>query len=343
MISLMFYWSNCFLSMMIARIGILSGMKNNIELLVAAAFPLLAITSIRYGVGTDYFSYVEIFHDIEQGHQGRYEWLYYYLNQVVIYFGGNAQCVFAITAIIFFGCVYKRIFTDSPYPLMSIFLLVGSMAYFTYCNAMRQMTGAAICFYAMEYVYKRKIIPFFCCVFLAAGFHMSCWLYLVIYFCNFNYRSILYIAPLIMIIASFAEQLAPYAVMLMENSYYAHYLQGENEGKGFLVFVTYVVSVFSCLLYNRKDNKYRCYFLCQMMMVFFMILYWFFPLSDRCAWNFWLPQVVLIPMCLGTVKSILVKLFLVVGIVGLFFVYSSYSIVVNSTHNVIPYQTIFDK
>lgn len=63
-------------------------------------------------------------------------------------------------------------------------MLMGRMIYFTYLNGMRQLLGCSICFYAMEYAYKRRPLPFFLLVFLASGFHQICVLFSIAYFLN---------------------------------------------------------------------------------------------------------------------------------------------------------------
>lgn len=125
-------------------------------LAIVSALPIFIITSIRYDVGSDYFSYRSIYALMQYGDSGRYEWLFYLMNRFVGLFDVDPQWIFVVSAAIFLYFSFKRLWADSPNPCLSIFLLMGSMIYFTYINGMRQLLGCSICFYAIEYAYKRK-------------------------------------------------------------------------------------------------------------------------------------------------------------------------------------------
>ena len=74
------------------------------------AFILIVFSGIRYDVGTDYQSYTAIFNNVKS--LGRYygiEWGYYYLMELVEWFGGTQQLVFFIMAAVTIIFIYKYI------------------------------------------------------------------------------------------------------------------------------------------------------------------------------------------------------------------------------------------
>lgn len=69
----------------------------------------------------------------------------------------------------------------SPYPLASFFVLFCIFYFFTW-TYLRQTLGCGIAWFAIPFAVKRKPIPFFAIVALAATFHNSALLFAVIYF-----------------------------------------------------------------------------------------------------------------------------------------------------------------
>lgn len=57
MFSLAIYWGNCLLSILIAKLGLMINKEKTTILAIVSALPIFIITSIRYDVGSDYFSY----------------------------------------------------------------------------------------------------------------------------------------------------------------------------------------------------------------------------------------------------------------------------------------------
>ena len=160
------YWAACLAS--IAFTWFATHVKHDKEgvsywLLVTfvSAFPLIFISAIRLNVGADYIPYYKYYLGILNGAgQGRYEFLYYAANKLIACFHLSAPWIFGFTAALFLMPVYKRIISDSSYPYMSIFLLLGMTYFFFFLNGMRQMIGAAFLLLSIPFIENRKFIPF---------------------------------------------------------------------------------------------------------------------------------------------------------------------------------------
>ena len=343
MFSLIIYWGNCIFSMLLAKLGVLINRQKTTLLAIVSSIPIFFITAIRYDVGTDYFSYRSIFEAMQYAGPDRFEWLFYIMNRILGFFSSDPQMVFVGSALIFLICSYKQIFLDSPNPSLSIFLLMGSMIYFTYLNALRQLTGCAICFLALGYAYKRKVIPFVILIILGAGFHSICWLFLITYFFTFIKVNIKKSIILIALTIVFSQVVVGLVNTTLTDSIYRNYIIHDSDIDKLVTFVPINIAVwlFSVIFYNKENPKYKLYLNCQFAMVLLAMFYLQIPLVTRVMWLLWLPQTVLIPMALEGISSKLLRIFFIVAIVILFFVYSSYSIAVNFSHNVVPYQTIF--
>lgn len=182
------YWSACLASVLFTWFAIhvkhkREGIRYWLLVTFVAALPLIYISAIRYNVGADYIPYYRYYLEILNGAgQGRYEFLYYAANKLIACFRLSAPWLFGFTAALFLMPVYKRIISDSPYPYMSIFLLLGMTYFFFFLNGMRQMIGAAFLLLSIPFIENRKFIPFLALVLIATGFHTTCIVFLAVYF-----------------------------------------------------------------------------------------------------------------------------------------------------------------
>lgn len=309
-----------------------------------AALPLILIAAIRYDVGQDYlYTYVPYFLRVKSGtvsHQ--LEPLYHLMNVIVIRLHGNYPWVFAICAIIFMTLVYYRVFTDSPYPLISIFLLVAMTYYFIFLNAMRQMVACSILMLSYPYARERKFLKFTSIVVIASLFHSSCVVFLFAYWLvNLKIRPkwILAVTVCVFLFGQFFGNIINNLVRYTAYSIY----QGsrfDTEKQGWIVLLMNLAVFLLASVYYTKDKKYVQYYNLQVIALWIAALTGKVVLISRIRWMFGLPGIILVPMILQNIKK---RDRLLIGtiIVVLYFVYASYTIGVKNGNNVLPYQTIF--
>ena len=121
--------------------------------------PLLVNAVIRYGVGFDYFNYLEI----EKYSDFAYEPGFAFLNNIILYFNLSPLFIHVFFAIIFFSFILQ-VTKDSSSPLLSVFLLIASTNYFLFLNISRQMCACAITLYSIRYIEKNELIKFIFCI-----------------------------------------------------------------------------------------------------------------------------------------------------------------------------------
>ncbi len=143
-------------------------------LLLAATAPLILLSALREGVGTDYYyTYVPRFAEIVAGERTHYEIGFYLLNRAVAVFTDNPQWLFATTATIYGVCVatvwYKQA-ADLPF---CILWLLASGEYFISLNNVRQSLAAAVLLCGVGLLQRRRFGWFALLTALATTLHQS--------------------------------------------------------------------------------------------------------------------------------------------------------------------------
>jgi hypothetical protein len=148
--------------------------------------PLLILTlfcGFRYGVGTDYFSYIDVFHNGGVDNAGtEIGWIFF--NRLFGFWKHGYLFVFLISsAITYYSWI--KIFKKENIFLWGMFFLIV-YGYVMYANnAVRQAITIPILYYSLNYIVDRK--PFrFVLIVLVCGFliHKSAFIILPFYFIN---------------------------------------------------------------------------------------------------------------------------------------------------------------
>ena len=311
-----------------------------------SAFPLIFISAIRFNVGADYISYYTYYLGILNGAgQGRFEVLYYLANKLVASFHLSAPWLFGFTASLFLMPIYKRIISDSPYMYMSIFLLLGMTYFFYFLNGTRQMIGAAFLLVSIPYIEKRKFIPFLLLVLIASGFHITCIVFIAVYFLvymDLNPRLLAVITLAIFVFGQFFANIANNILSGMD--YYSTYLESKyaQKGQGYVVLaMNILLVVFATFLYQRNNSKFKIYYNLQVVALWASALTGRIVLIDRYRMVFGLASIILVPMTLNEIENKYTRIICSVAVVTLYFVYSMYTVGIQNSNVVLPYQTIF--
>ncbi|MDK0876612.1 EpsG family protein [Clostridium perfringens] len=148
------------------------------------------ISAIRFGIGTDYFMYKDIYeyaihgattseiiswYDVEPG------WAF--LNRILGMLSKDTQVIFIVTSFIFIFCIYKAIsdFKDDISVGMSIFIFLA-IAYIPSFNVVRQYLAIGILMLSFKYIKDKKLIKFLTIVILASFFHYTALIFLPMYY-----------------------------------------------------------------------------------------------------------------------------------------------------------------
>lgn len=346
------YWSGCIASMIAVYACIRSSLRDRHRWISVflSALPMILIAALRYDVGEDYLrTYVAYFESVQQSQTSGYvhlELLYHLLNLIVVWLRGGYVWIFTVTAIVFYVAVYAQIFDESPEPLLSVFLIVGMGFCFVFFNAMRQMVGCAILLYSMRYIRQRRLLPFLLCTAVATGFHTSCALFVVMY-CVGRIR----IRPMTAILIAMAVAVASRWIgvllrWIMSQTHYAVYLLSvfdTGETAYVMLAINAVLLVFMAFCY-RDEPKYQMYFNMQLAAQLVTILSGKVVLILRCLWMFGLPAIIALPVAVANLPVEERERKMIVSvIVILYFAYVSYTVGVQNSNNVLPYQTIISR
>lgn len=134
--------------------------------------------AFRYGIGTDYFNYVEIFNKISRGYVLNIEPGWWILNRCVYTLGGNAQTLIALTAFLTYFFLLCEVESEKWFIYVPAFFLIFYTWTFT---TLRQMLAMSMCFFALCRIKKGKY--FFAILIAGLSFfiHKSVLLYPFIY------------------------------------------------------------------------------------------------------------------------------------------------------------------
>lgn len=134
--------------------------------------------AFRYGIGTDYFDYVEIFNKISRGYVLNIEPGWWLLNKWIYVFGGNAQTLITLTAFLTYFFLLYEVESKKWFIYVPAFFLIFYAWTFT---TLRQMLAMSMCFFALCRIQKGKY--FFAILIAGLSFfiHKSVLLYPFIY------------------------------------------------------------------------------------------------------------------------------------------------------------------
>ena len=328
--------------------------KKNKKLLciIFTALPLVVLSAVRENIGTDYANYVKIFTDIrDYGHLDSIyfgtrsiEPLYFLLNKVISWFHGEPQWVFVITSLVYVVTVVYVCYDASPYPLFSVFLLMGTTAYFEQFNTMRQHLGCVLLLLSLLYVFQRKPIKFLILVFIAGMLHYVCLLFLPVYFINKIKVKPRHMVIGVIAFAVLQRPIIQIAYALLSNTQYVIYIDDQvGSGVGLVGILAQLVIFGLMTVMYREEPEYKTLYVLEAISLMITFLLSSVPLIGRVRWVFFYPVVILgIPFAVKKIKNGYLRFGIKLALVLFFCVYAYVTIVVNRGYGVYPYQSIFD-
>ncbi|TDQ38644.1 EpsG family protein [Aureibacillus halotolerans] len=283
--------------------------KDNISrgvMLFITVFTPSFFAAVRYGIGTDYFSYKQGFTNLELGWGSNSEISYKIISELIIMLGGDFQLLlFIIEAItvlfIYFALDYHKKHLNVGIGMFVFMLLFYQMSY----NTMLQVTAMAIILYSIRYILEKRLILFSLFVLLAVTFHFSV---LVIYPFYFIYQLIgsnkkldKFIRIILYVLILFISYYYDIILTGLVPEHYKHYLQRDPSlelGFGVLILnLPYIVA--ANYLYRKfKENcNVFIFYYCTYFVGFILnfSIYYASTFAYRLSWNFIIVQIILLP------------------------------------------------
>lgn len=259
------------------------GNKRNSKFVIGLSLGIpILIGGLRYGVGTDYPSYVAMYNDLSNlsfadffsNIFSQIEVGFFILIKLSEFITGNYVFLFAsssLLTIIFFYLGLKRYAVKYPALVYLLFLLIIFPVTF---NAVRQGVAMSICFYALSFVMKRDFRRYFIWIVVASLFHTTSLLLLPVYLLNGiikkssrNYDIKFYIKLGVIFLSMYL--LLPFLFnLIVSNNLFDRYdkyiiLKGSVDKYAFYIKLIIVTTIllFSKKIFAKKDRQTYYFFL----------------------------------------------------------------------------------
>ena len=326
--------------------------------------------SVRYGIGTDYFNYINIFKSSAYGNSSRIEWAYYYINSITAKYFGNIEIAFFVLAVmrslfrkdVFILAVIMMLFVYhsikyyseiiSPGIAMFLFMI---MFYQMSFNATRQVLAMTIILFSIRFIQEKKIFKFLIAIIIAAGFHNSAFVFLPMYFLNGilgskkknSVKLIIFVAILALTFS--IDKFMSY--FLINSKYFSYYLVYLNEvyaeaDFGFVIrylpFLIVIIYTFITAKESHIDKRFI--FLNSLFFISIILKLSSFVGSQylsRLSWNFEIVLILIIPYLIKLLSKKR-EVFISWALLSYSIINWWYVFVYNNSHETVPYRWIFD-
>lgn len=147
---------------------------------------LSLVLGLRYDVGTDYFSYKEIF-DTQSNdllwniENERIEPLYQIVNHIPFLLGLPYYYMSILVCFIIFSLFYLSFDKDRDMLKWYCVTLLISGTLFSFLNIQRHAISFCVFLFSIRYIYKRSLLKYLICILIAMGFHYSSFVLLPCY------------------------------------------------------------------------------------------------------------------------------------------------------------------
>ena len=157
-----------------------------------SAILLICIAGLRYETGGDWDTYAALFQEfpnfslligrpaifadipVEEG--------FVLLSALVKSLGGTVQHLFFVVTLINITLITCALHKYTKYPVVALLCYYGILYFQLEMIYIRQATAVALCFFALQYIRPKKIIPYMLLILLACTFHRVAALMIPLYF-----------------------------------------------------------------------------------------------------------------------------------------------------------------
>lgn len=323
-------------------------------LIVLLLFIPSFFSGIRYGIGTDYFSYVKMFDRINNGVLINTEIGYKLLNYLIGVLGGNVQILFFLVTFITFSFVYFFLRNYRGTISVGLGMFVFFLLYYSFSfNAVRSSISMAISLYSYKFIEERKILKFIIFSLLSLSFHNSAIITLPMYFL-YNYfgeknkfhRVIIYLI-IIVLIANYQPIIQYASINIFEDPKYLRYATGVEPSIGIGLFVIFAPFILPGLVYYKElineDSRFKFYFFMFLSgYIIKFVGYFGGEYLNRIAEHFIVVLVWLIPYYYSYFKKRKETYLIAVSILVWTVLYWYINFIYIGTHQTVPYISIFN-
>ena len=316
----------------------------------------VALAGLRYGIGTDYFSYFEYYKENLGGQvKTHMEPLFRLLNLICARVGGGYVSVLMLSSFI----THLFVLSGLARVLKGRYLSLGMFIFYCFyysasLNTVRQLIALSIVFYGAVMLFEDRYAAFVLLASTASLFHVSALVSLLLLPLKIgSLREDLtriftvIIATLTGVFGIFGRKLfeiLPYFI----RSRYEKYLRPDGGGIVTLeylfdilpIFLIIAVPIFIYILLGRKNGKYDFFCLAGLSCLPVLILGYNFAYFQRLVYYFDISQLICAPIACCGVKVKGIRNFLFVTCIILYFLYFLYSSYYHGSNEIFPYRWI---
>lgn len=334
-------------------------------LLWLSAVPFLLIAALRYRVGTDYATYVEI--QIPQLLRGvDYRLKYEYFYQVLIKFGmavGGYQVVFFLTHLVLLFFVWKSFKNLSTDYFISIFVFMFGCYFNLSLNIMRQFIAMAVFLFAIKYIVQKQPIRYFGTMIVGFLFHKTAAIFVPLYLLGKIKVKERVSLILVLVIGIFSSQIHQLLVWITNvTGIYASYFDSRydvsDQQWNLILFNLAILLVYSYMhrfligktpqyVYDRtiitpesEEIFNNVLYNLQVVAALAAVLSSVIPNSTRIIFMFSIGQILYIPYLLQRVKDVKTRNWISFGLMLMYIVIFARLIWMNNLGATLPYHFI---
>lgn len=330
----------------------------DIAFTILASMPLFLLSALRYGIGTDYFyGYVPIFNWVLYGNsnQTQVEEGYILLNRIVCLFTNNYQWIFALTSLIYIGCVFYAIYKMSLNMSYSILLFFLSYNYLNSYNVVRQQMAMGIVLTAFVFLEDKpklkNYIIYLLLVLLAGSFHRSAFIAMIFPIMMNIRTNALYLFFISVFILLIKDQVISFLLAHGSSIHqrYAVYIGSLSHSELSIQFLFFNTLFFLLILYIdiknknlKNDKQWNLIKWLQFVTVIFYSAQGMIPYISRVVLYFTFPQILFLPNAVNMHWSKKERKWMYFMITMIFFVDFFYNYY-KGYGEARPYRSIFNK
>lgn len=330
--------------------------ENIIIFLILSGIIFIGVSTLRYSIGYDYFSYESIFKTISKMNFSEINTLYKdtfigyaYINKIVELLNGNYIILLLVCNTFMTITVIWFIYNYSCMPWISIFLYITFQFFAHSMNIFRQSIAVSIFLLSYPFIRDRKFIPYLILILILSSIHISGLILILLYFIinmNTSLKSMLIIIIPALIVYIFDEQLLTVLINYIHPSFarYKDSFYWRGNGISYIILPTFY---FICtiifknkLIAKNKKNEILINTSLYNFIIYFFITKHF--ILERFSIYVFIFSIILIPEILSTLKTKFSKkcgLYITIMIGVFYFLFA----VNEGFHNVYPYISIFKK
>ena len=208
------------------------------------------------------------------------------------------QFVFVCTGALFTFAICKFLYNNCDDLVLGFVMYITLGTYTFIVQGMRQACAMSICLLSVEFCKKRKFIPFLLLIVLAYQFHMTSFVFVVVYFIyglKIDYKSLSAVGIGVVLLYIFKSKLIAFMNNLIDTEY-----GSTVKGGGFVAVAVYVIIVAVALVFSdeklRNDKNYSFFFYLSVLgMVIYLLRYFGTQAAERVSFYFLPMQAIVLP------------------------------------------------